>query len=169
MSEGFKSFLQWPLWVKISILVSALWCFGWYIASSSNSFFGWYIDVDRENLFLLGLIPIILYWGLAWIFHKSANIYNISILVILILIASSFYGFIIVDDYLTNKTANRNAAALHNEYNDVQFIRPDKLRTESGDMPRYGKNGGRILLRPEDFETGPNGERILKTPPEPAR
>jgi len=62
----FFSFLNWPLWLKISILASLLWCFGWYIVAVSDHYF-------NKVFFASSFIPVIFYWGIIWIFQNTTK------------------------------------------------------------------------------------------------
>ena len=118
MSERFKSFLQWPLWVKVAVLVSVFWALCSYLIIDSEGVF------DR-TAFALSLLPVVLYWGLAWIFHKSARLFNIIFLLVITLAIVFIYGLAVFNDFLTKDTTRKQAAEV--SYTPKQPVDCDKL------------------------------------------
>lgn len=59
--------MKWPVWIRIAVVVTVLWMVGGFAA--------WYGKSDRlgtDDIISL-LFPVVLFWGIAWIFFGISN------------------------------------------------------------------------------------------------
>jgi hypothetical protein len=64
-----------PVWMRVTIIISALWSLFWVSASwktglrsfESGSVF------ELDSFIHLGLMPLVIIWGLIWIFYRGKN------------------------------------------------------------------------------------------------
>jgi hypothetical protein len=62
--------MKWPTWMRIAIVASILWIGFISVYRNDRFYFGNYL-FDSDNIFLLGLLPVFLFWGVAWIVHGT--------------------------------------------------------------------------------------------------